>query len=210
MLLRSTQRWLPEPGPGMGAPCTCAGFSSPTKGTLLPVPLRPGHAGLQRYPVGDEAGLTWCPRPSSWALKLSEQLVSRATQFPSLSFLPRAAGLDDLGAPGSPPLRQGQGSAYRRSLRDLGFPPFPRAGTHSAIATPPLWASVSLSGTPEAVSLTPGPSPAVPSCTCELLRAEAGRRDGPSFSTASPCPPGSPQSLPLPRLPGTSPQLQAW
>lgn len=48
------------------------------------------------------------------------------------------------------------------------------------------------------VSLTLGPSPAVPICDCQMPRAEAGRRDGPSLPAASPCPPGSPQSRPLP------------
>lgn len=144
---------------------------------------------------------------------LSGQLVSRATPFPSLSFMPRAAGLDDLGAQGPFPFSKDKAAGADESIRESWDRPFlwgRPASTHSAAILPPPWASVSLSVIPGVVSPTPGPSPAVPSCTCEILRAEAGRRDGPSFPAASPCPPGSPQSLPLPRLPGTSLQLQAW
>lgn len=138
----------------------------------------------------------------------SGQLTSRAAQFLPLSFTPRAAGLVHLG-----------------DLGPLPWVPFPSSmdkavGTDARVQgtwdqpflchQPPLWASVSLSVPLEGGSLTLGPSPAVPFFDCEILRAEAGRSNGPSLPTTSPCPSGSPQRRPLPRLPGTSLQLQAW
>lgn len=87
-----------------------------------------------------------------------------------------------------------------------GISPLSAASQHSLCHRPATSvASVSLLVTPGVVSLTPGPSPAVPSCTCEILRAEAGRRDGPSFPrrlslsprvTPKPPPPPAPWNFP--------------
>ena len=134
------------------------------------------------------------------------QLTSRATSFfLSLSFLGQLAWLI-LGTwgpiPEAPSLPAQTSSGYRRESPGSWISPF------SAPSHLPGPQCPSLHHRRGEGSLTLRPSPAVSFCDCEILRAEAGRSDGPSPHHLSLSLRVTPKTPP-PRLPGTSLQLQA-
>lgn len=99
-----------------------------------------------------------------------------------------------LGTQGPIPSSMGQAVGTDEQVQEAVISPYSAASRHPLCHshTAFLGLSFPVCDSRGLVCLTPGPSPAVPFCGCEILRAEEGKRDGPSFSTSSPCPPGSP------------------